>query len=109
MNPQPVELTLADPETLQIAWSDGEVRRYTIRELRENCPCATCIEKRSKPQPATLLPILKPEETQPLKITKMEPQGRYAYAIGFSDGHNTGLFTLDLLRELGEVSGKCMS
>ncbi len=103
MNPQPVKLTLADPETLQIAWSDGIVNRTTIRELRENCPCATCIEKRGKPQPAALLPILKAEETQPLRVTKMEPQGRYAYAIGFSDGHNTGLFTLDLLRELGEV------
>lgn len=103
MIPQPIELTLLDPDTLQISWSDEIVIRYTIRELRENCPCATCIEKRSKPAPAELMPILKPEETQPLAITRMEPQGRYAYAIDFSDGHNTGLFTLDLLRELGEV------
>ncbi len=100
---QPTELKLLNSDTLQISWSDGLVSRITIAELRENCPCATCIEKRSKPQPATLLPILKPEETQPLAIAKMEPQGRYAYAIDFSDGHNTGLFTLDLLRELGEV------
>ena len=104
MTAQPTELKLLNPETLQIAWSDGLVSRIMIAELRENCPCATCIEKRSKPQPATLLPILKPEETRPLAITKMEPQGRYAYAIDFSDGHNTGLFTLDLLRELGEVN-----
>ncbi|QEG37150.1 DUF971 domain-containing protein [Bythopirellula goksoeyrii] len=103
MIPQPIELTLLDPDTLQISWSDEIVIRYTIRELRENCPCATCIEKRSKPAPTELMPILKPEETQPLAITRMEPQGRYAYAIDFSDGHNTGLFTLDLLRELGEV------
>jgi DUF971 family protein len=31
----------------------------------------------------------------------MEPQGHYAYAIHFSDGHNTGLFTLESLLELG--------
>lgn len=99
----PIHLKLVDPTRLEIAWNNGEVRHYTIRELRENCPCATCIEKRSNPQPTTLLPILKPEETQPLKITKMQPQGRYAYAIDFSDGHNTGLFPLDLLQELGEV------
>lgn len=101
--PQPTELKLLDPKTLQIAWSDGLVLRTTVRKLRGNCPCATCIEKRSKPAPAELMPILKPEETQPLAITRMEPQGRYAYAIDFSDGHNTGLYTLDLLRELGEV------
>ncbi|TWU22699.1 DUF971 domain-containing protein [Bythopirellula polymerisocia] len=105
MIPQPTELKLLNPDTLQIAWNDGLVGRITIRELRENCPCANCIEKRSKPEPIALLPILKAEETQPLRITKMDPQGRYAYAIDFSDGHNTGLFTLDLLRELGEVVG----
>ncbi len=47
--------------------------------------------------------MLSQAETEPLRITKMEPQGHYAYAIHFSDGHNTGLFTLDSLRELGNV------
>jgi DUF971 family protein len=32
----------------------------------------------------------------------MNPVGRYAYGIEFSDGHNTGIFTLDSLRELGQ-------
>jgi DUF971 family protein len=32
----------------------------------------------------------------------MEPVGHYAYSIQFSDGHNTGIYTLDLLRSLGE-------
>ena len=31
----------------------------------------------------------------------MEPMGRYAYAIHFTDGHDTGLYTLESLRELG--------
>jgi DUF971 family protein len=102
MTVQPRSLKLVSPERLQIAWSDGQVREYTVRALRENCPCATCLEKRrAPPPPPTALPILKHEETQPLRITKMEPQGRYAYAIHFSDGHNTGLFTLESLRELG--------
>ena len=102
MTVQPRQLKLVTPERLQIAWSDGQVRQYTVRELRENCPCATCREKRKAPSPPpTMLPVLKPEETRPLRITKMEPQGHYAYAIHFSDGHNTGLFTLESLRELG--------
>lgn len=102
MNLQPRGLKLVSPERLQIEWSDGQVREYTVRELRENCPCATCLEKRRAPAPPpTSLPVLKPEETRPLRITKMEPQGHYAYGIHFSDGHNTGLFTLESLRELG--------
>ncbi len=36
----------------------------------------------------------------------MKPTGRYAYAIDFSDGHDTGIFTLESLRELGSVAAQ---
>jgi DUF971 family protein len=104
MTPQPRELKLLSPERLQIIWSDEQTREYPVRELRDNCPCATCLEKRSTAKPAELLPIMRVEETQPLRITKMEPLGHYAYSIEFSDGHDTGLFTLELLRELGTAT-----
>ena len=104
MNVQPTELKLIDPSRLRIAWSDGQVREYSVRELREQCPCATCREKRTAPPPPpTQLPVLSPAETQPLRIASMQPTGRYAYAIHFSDGHDTGIYTLELLRELGAV------
>ena len=106
MEGQPVELGLVSPEVLRIVWSDGQTRTYAVRELRDKCPCATCREKRKQlpaaPDPFT---VLSPAETRPLRIAKMEPVGRYAYAIHFSDGHNTGLYTLDQLRELGRVAG----
>jgi len=31
----------------------------------------------------------------------MKPVGNYAYSIAFSDGHDTGIYTLELLRQLG--------
>ncbi|MEM8945004.1 MAG: DUF971 domain-containing protein [Planctomycetota bacterium] len=100
---QPQQLRMATADTLEIQWSDGLVHRYTVRHLRDNCPCANCMEKKkAPPPPPTSLPILTAAETQPLRIAKMEPMGRYAYSIQFSDGHDTGLYTLDALRELGE-------
>jgi DUF971 family protein len=30
----------------------------------------------------------------------MKPVGQYAYKIEFSDGHDSGIYTLDFLREL---------
>jgi DUF971 family protein len=48
-----------------------------------------------------LLPVLKPEEVAPLTIAGMKPVGQYAYSIEFSDGHSSGIYTLDYLRELG--------
>ncbi len=103
---QPKKLQMLDPDTLEIKWDD-QTRHYTVRHLRDHCPCATCNEKRkAPPAPATELPVITTAETQPLRITKMEPMGRYAYSIHFSDGHDTGLFTLKALQELGSVVSK---
>ena len=105
MDLQPNKLELLGPDRLRIEWSDGQRREYHVRDLRDQCPCATCREKRQqdKTQPSTLLPVLSPEETRPLTITAMNPIGNYAYGITFSDGHNTGIFSLELLRQLGDV------
>jgi DUF971 family protein len=103
----PTGLRSIDPDTLEIAWSDRAVRRYTVRELRRDCPCASCREQRTAPPPpAASLTVLSPAELQPLRITKMEPVGRYAYSIHFSDGHDTGIYTLELLRELGSPASE---
>jgi DUF971 family protein len=100
---QPTKLELTADNWLRIAWSDGQVREYTSRELRDKCPCATCREKRNAPPPpATQLPIISEAETQPLRITAMKPVGSYAYSIDFSDGHNTGIYTLESLRKMGK-------
>ena len=99
---QPTKLELDSTNRLRIHWSDGQIRDYTVRELRDSCPCATCREKRkAPPPPPTQLPIITAAETQPLRITAMNPVGSYAYSIHFSDGHNTGIYTLESLREMG--------
>jgi DUF971 family protein len=88
------------PPAIEIVWSDGTTATYTARLLRDACPCATCREKRSQPAAPMLLPVLRPEEVAPLTITGMQPVGQYAYSIEFSDGHSSGIYTLDYLREL---------
>ncbi|MFO0913855.1 MAG: DUF971 domain-containing protein [Pirellulales bacterium] len=88
---------------LQIEWLDGQVREYTFAELRKACPCATCrevhVQQAAAPSPFA---ILRPEETRPLKILAMNPVGNYAYSIEFSDGHDTGIYTFELLQSLGQ-------
>ena len=102
MTARPTKLELSGEDRLRIEWSDGARREYRFRDLRDACPCATCREKRNAPpQPSGLLNVLSPAETQPLKIASMRPVGNYAYSIGFSDGHDTGIFTLELLQTLG--------
>ena len=99
----PTDLKIAEGNKLLIEWSNGQRRRYSFRELRDACPCATCREKHSgQNQPATLLPVLSADEAQPLRVEGMKPVGAYAYTIAFSDGHSTGIYSFELLRQLGE-------
>ena len=99
----PTALERDDAGRLLITWSDGQRRRYSVRGLRDACPCATCREKRSQPADPLALPTLSPALAQPLAIAGMQPMGNYAYAIAFSDGHDTGIFAFDFLRQLGEA------
>jgi DUF971 family protein len=99
----PTSLEIGSDARLLIGWSDGQQRAYRVRELREACPCATCREKRQQPADPFALPTLKQVQTAPLSIAAMEPMGNYAYAIRFSDGHDTGIFAFDLLRQLGQA------
>lgn len=92
-----------DAGALSIEWSDGRVDRIPWANLRKQCPCATCrVERAEPPRPPALFNILKPEEAAPLRATAMHPIGNYAYQIDFSDGHKTGIFSLELLRQLGQ-------
>lgn len=87
---------------LKIEWSDGVVTTVAWRKLRANCPCASCLEERSKP--ADPFRILTPEEVAagaPAPVA-MAPVGYYAYQIKWNDGHDTGIYPLELLRKLGE-------
>ena len=107
MKAHPQKLALVSPEELQIEWSDGHVTKYLVKELRDRCPCATCREKRQEKAldlSSDLLPVLSAAETMPTRIQGMRPIGNYAYSIEFSDGHDTGIYTLEFLRSFADPS-----
>ena len=115
---RPETLEREGPAGLIIGWSDGVRRRYTAPSLRSACPCATCREKKSvdatKPPAGSalkgsLLPVLSVQEARPTVIEHMRPVGNYAYNIQFSDGHDSGIFTFDLLLELGTATDAASS
>lgn len=94
----PLALRKEGADRLAIDWNDGHHSVYTWKHLRDNCPCASCREERlAPPDPFR---ILKANELVPLAPVAMESVGRYAYKIKWSDGHDTGIYTLESLREL---------
>ena len=80
---------------LAITWRDGHESVYPVRELRLVCGCASCVDEWSGE--AHLDAAAVPEDVHPLRI---EPVGRYAIQIHWSDGHDTGIFPFRRLREL---------
>jgi DUF971 family protein len=104
MSIRPTQIERTDDAVIEIEWSDGVRQRFAARKLRDGCPCATCREQRGKPAADPLqLTVLAPGETVPLTVQEMKPVGNYAYGILFSDGHDTGIFTFERLRTLGET------
>lgn len=87
---------------LAIDWADGARTFVAWRALRQACPCASCNEERQKPPDPLKLLSDREVAAGPPQPAKMTPRGHYAYQIVWSDGHDTGIYTLELLRQLGE-------
>lgn len=90
-------------EGLRIDWQDGVTTFITWRELRKQCPCATCNDERSKP--ANPFRVLSDREVAagPPAPVAMKAVGAYAYQVTWNDGHSTGIFTLQALRTISQV------
>ncbi len=87
-------------DQLVVEWNDGHRGVYSWPGLRRNCPCAGCREERDKPPDP--FRILSANELVALAPVSMAPVGRYAYKIVWTDGHDTGIYTLEHLRQLCE-------
>jgi DUF971 family protein len=84
-----------DERRLRIDWMDGHVSEYEPRYLRIACPCAGCIEE------MTGRPLLDPEKIPAdVYMTGVKYIGKYALRFDWSDGHNTGIYPFDKLRDL---------
>ena len=92
----PIEIAQRGPRTLAIRWSDGAETRLDVRALRLACGCAVCVDEWSGE--GRLDPAAVPDDVHPLRI---QPVGRYAIQIAWSDGHDSGIYPFARLRELG--------
>lgn len=84
---------LPEERLLRLTWNDGHAAEYEYDYLRAWCPCAGCqghsnIKIRYIPAPA------------PVTAVSIQPVGNYAISIAWSDGHATGIYRYDFLREI---------
>ncbi len=101
--PTPTRLKLQKTVGLSIDWSDGKSSTFTIVQLRAKCPCALCKDSREKQQKSRLTVLSSGGFDGPMIVTKAEQVGGYALKLTFADGHDTGIYSWQYLRELGEL------
>jgi len=93
--PSPTEIRLhKKSRLLEIAFSDGKTFSLPFEFLRVYSPSA---EVRGHGPGQEVLQTGKKD----VDIENMEPVGRYALQITFSDGHDTGIYSWDLLHDYG--------
>lgn len=101
--PIDVKVHVSTGAGVDITWSDGHTSHYDFSYLRENCPCATCKEERATHEKVDaktsggmgVLPLFKPK----VRARGASAVGGYAIQIEFTDGHSTGIYSFDHLRE----------
>ena len=92
---QLVALEQLDDTTLRITFADGLAKTFPVRFLRLKCPCAHCVDEMTGKLLLNTAQV--PPQVHP---TNIETVGRYAPRIHWSDSHNTGIYTFNMLRTL---------
>ena len=93
--PQPTEIRLHQKSRiLEIAFADGASFRLPCEFLRVYSPSA---EVRGHGPGQEVLQAGKKD----VEITRIDPVGSYAVQLAFSDGHDTGIYSWDLLYDYG--------
>ena len=96
----PEHIAISKSKGIRIDWKDGHHSEYGLQYLRDQCPCATCTGAHgtppARPEPPNPLQLYKPT----LKMNDVEPVGNYAIRILWNDGHSTGIYSYDHLRQI---------
>ncbi|MCE1164310.1 MAG: DUF971 domain-containing protein [Bacteroidetes bacterium] len=98
-NYYPTQIKKIDNTALRVQWSDGKVSEIALTKLRDECPCANC--KGESVLFESYIPIKTPFKAAGYyEIDKIEVVGNYAISIKWKDGHDTGIYSWDILRKL---------
>jgi DUF971 family protein len=87
---------------LAVKWDNGEENFIRLEKLRGDCPCAGCKGE------TDIMGTLYKNPSQPLtakafELVKFSTVGGYAIQPVWADGHNTGIYSFDYLRQVASA------
>jgi len=90
----PESIEINDRNEFLVAWQ-GTLAVIPSLRLRDDCPCAECIEE------GTGRKLLETESIPAdIRALEVKPVGSYAIQIRWSDGHGSGIYSWDTLRRI---------
>lgn len=92
--PESVRLRKAS-RLLEVSYADGRRHQLPIEYLRVFSPSAE-VRGHGREEP-----MLVPGKRD-VEVLRVEPVGQYALRLVFSDGHDSGLYSWEVLEELGQ-------
>lgn len=84
-----------DERLLKIEFSDDTHHDYETPILRGYCPCAHCQGHGSMPH--NFNPI---QHESAIIVSDVSQVGGYAICIAWADGHNTGVYSFEMLKTI---------
>ncbi len=100
---KPVSIEVYNTEQyLEVEWKDGHKTELSLFGLRKNCPCVMCRgghDKMGRFEPE----LFRVEPTREFRITSAEAVGNHALKIDWDDGHNSGMYRWELIRQMDEA------
>ena len=98
---RPAHLDLDRERGLTIEWADGSRSFYTIDYLRQMSPSADARELREQ-MSSNPLAVIPAALANSGAVTALDAElvGHYAIRIRFSDGHDTGIYSWQYLKEI---------
>jgi DUF971 family protein len=85
-------------QSYHLKFNDGFECDLTPELLRDNCPCASC--KGEEVLFHKYVPEKQEISTEGYKLDNVTTIGNYAIQLFWKDGHNTGIYTWDTLRNI---------
>jgi len=95
---QPQSIDVAKEVGVTVTYYDGYVAQFDLVDLRQGCPCATCRNIRERGEDSWP----RPSSPLPLRVEHAELHGAWGLKITWNDGHDTGIFPFELLRQWHE-------
>jgi len=86
---------------LHLSWSDGHESVFGYEALRRVCPCAWCAGEGD--YPGNMTPTAALTEQQ-ITLYELQMVGRYGLTPIWGDGHKTGIYTYERLRNMCECA-----